>query len=430
MKAGNSDKDDNRIRISMISLLAFACGATNDISFGIIGDVYVVELIIVPFALLLLLLTRNGGIAVKTPIFWWFMLAGLITLIGYMLSDLIVGTEQWQYLRGWGRVVLMISSCASLMILAAQHRQNLWWFVLGMGVGGVVTLAASGVPIHVWKIGYGERVALILLILVGVLPRWLGLIITVAFGVLNIFLDYRILGGASFAVATVIWARSARPGASVRSFMHYSRFIAAGAAVSILLIMVLLYTMNQYSERREGSNVGRMAAITVSLSAIAESPIIGYGSWTVNEKFARILQQEIQKETDEGSRKSEVGGNIFRAHSQLLQAWVEGGVFGAVFFIFYGFTLAKALRWHALIRPLDKYTPVFLYLLVFGFWNLLASPFGGGQRILIALAVAVIATRSFEPQAKRRTQSLDAEKTDDSSTLIARRGYAAPKQHF
>lgn len=392
------DNEQSRITVTALGLLAFICGATSDISFGVIGDIYVVELALVPLALIMFLI-KGGGRAFKAPIFWGFLLAGLLTLIGYMISDLIVGTEQWQYLRGWGRVILLISDCAMLMILVALRRQNLWWFVLGMGVGGVIFLAVSGVSFHTWKLGYGERMSFIVLALVALFPRWLALVVVAGFGVLNIFLDYRNLGAASLVVAAVMWARSANPQRAIRTFGQYSRFLIVGFVVLVLLLLSLVFTENEYADRREASNVGRSAGIIVSLHAIAQSPIIGYGSWTVNEEFARMLAQEIQKEDKQAQVST---GNVFRSHSQLLQAWVEGGLLGAVFFLFYGYMLVKTLRWYSLIRPLDSFSPMLIFLVVLGLWNLLASPFGGGQRVMIALAVASAAAASFERLDKRR----------------------------
>jgi hypothetical protein len=397
----NNGNEQSQISVTLIGLLAFACGATNNILFNVIGEIYAAELILVLIALILLL-TRGSGGVLNARIFWGFLLMGLVTLIGYMISDLIVGTEQLQYLRGWGRVVLLISDFVALMILTVQNKQNLWWFTFGIGMGGVVFLAVSGVPIHVWKLGYAEPISLVVIALSVLFPRWLALVMIIGFGILDIFLDYRSLGALSLVVAAVMWARFARPQDAVRSFAQYSRFVIVGVIGSVVLVVSLLFTMGQHAERRESSNIGREARIIVSLHAIAQSPIIGYGSWTVNEEFARMLRQEIQEETDVSARKYQAAGKIFRSHSQLLQSWIEGGILGAAFFLFYGYTLIKTLRWCALIRPMDKYTPVFVYLLVVGLWNLVASPFGSSTRIWIALAVAVVAAVSLERQIKRR----------------------------
>jgi hypothetical protein len=328
------------------------------------------------------------------------MLAGLLTLAGYMASDLIAGTEQSRYLRGWGRIILLVSDCAALMILVALQRQNLWWFVLGMGVGGIVTLAIAGVPFDMWKLGYGERVALIIFTLAALFPRRLAFVAIAGFGVLNIFLDYRSLGAATLIVAVVMWARLVRPQEALRGFTGYFKFFVVGAVIAMLLVMSLLFTEEEYASRREISNVGRSAGIIVSLHAIAQSPIVGYGSWTVNEEFARMFQQEVQAGTQGFDGPRLHTGKTFRSHSQMLQSWVEGGLLGAAFFLFYGYTLVKAFRWHALIRPVDRLSPMFVYLLVFGMWSWIASPFGGGTRIVIALAVATAAIMSFDKLVK------------------------------
>src|SRR4030066_183482 len=147
-------KEQPIVRASLLALLSFLLGAAIDIKFGLVGELYIVEPILLLVAFLLLITKGSGG-AFRAPIFWAFVFSAVVTLTGYIISDLFVGSLPSQYLRGWGQIGLLASNCASLMILTAHNRQNLWWFMLGTGVGGIAYLAIQGVPLHTWKLGYG-----------------------------------------------------------------------------------------------------------------------------------------------------------------------------------------------------------------------------------------------------------------------------------
>ena len=159
-------------------------------------------------------------------------------------------------------------------------------------------------------------------------------------------------------------------------------------------------TEELYSGRREASNIGRSAAIIVSLRAIADSPLIGYGSWTINKKYANELQHEAQSQRNQAGNTSSNAGSGFQSHSQILQSWVEGGILGASFFLFYGYKLLQTIFWGAVRRPMDVFTPSFMFVLIQGFWSLIASPFLGFERLQIALVVGVIVIMSHERRSK------------------------------
>lgn len=397
-------KKQPMIQMSLLALVSFLLGAVNNISFDFVGQVYLVELALVVVVVFLLATGKSSG-AFRARIFWGFMFAIMLTLVGYMISDLSVGTESSQYLRGWGRVVLLLTDCATLMILTAHNRQNLWWFMLGTGVGGIIYLAANGVTINTWKLGYGEPISMLVLTLAPLfLPKRLALLALAGFGALNIVLDYRILGAVFITVAAIIWARPKHADLSAISFAKYAKltiilaFSLMGIAVSTLL------TQDEYAARRDASNVGRFAAITVAMRAIAESPIIGYGSWTINQKYADMVRREIEAKRDRSlARVQPLGwGSGFSTHSQILQSWIEGGLLGAAFFFVYGYQLVRAIHWYGLRRPVDIFSAAFTFTLIISLWSWMASPFNGSGRIQIAMAVAVIAATTYDRHRKLR----------------------------
>jgi O-antigen ligase len=205
--------------------------------------------------------------------------------------------------------------------------------------------------------------------------------------------DYRSIGALCLVVSAImLWQRARIQGGMGKNWLRSG--VIAAIAVAVLATLLWL-TQDQFSERRQQSNIGRYVGLLVAWRAINESPLIGYGSWAADERFGRMFKAEVERIDRDNPRSENVRRSLL-PHSQLLQAWVEGGVLGLAFFVFYGVRLVGALRWLAWKRPPDVMTPLFLYFLMSGLWNLFASPFLGFHRIYVALAVALIAVAAHE----------------------------------
>jgi O-antigen ligase len=87
---------------------------------------------------------------------------------------------------------------------------------------------------------------------------------------------------------------------------------------------------------------------------------------------------------------SSQGKESLGPHSQLLQAWAEAGLLGLMFFLYFGRLLVQGLWLLVFRRPLDVMTPLYLYYLLVGAWNLLLSPFTNLHRFDIGLALIII----------------------------------------
>ena len=398
-----------RVSISwgLMAGLAFICGLGELIHFDAIGKLYLPELLLPPLALLMLR-HRTLGTTLSLPLFRVFVATGLLMLLGYIASDLVAGTMPAQYLRGWGRVALLVFDFTAVMLLVARDRQNLWWLALGFGVGGTAYLLAHHVPFHRWKIGYGDQLVFVVLTASSLLRRrWCALSIG-AFGTLSVAMDYRSLGAACVLTAAIIWVRSEHFRAS-RKDPHRAMKLALGAVLASAVIAVALFSSNrEHAVRRDYSDVGRISRLVVAIKAVAASPILGYGSWTRNEKYAQEIQAERRKLGLEHRGPYNPHPELFRPHSEVLQAWVEGGVLGASFFLVYLVQLVKMSIWAASRRRLDRLTPLLLYLMIIGLWGVLESPFGGSARLQIALSVGALFVCAWERTAARRRWAISA----------------------
>lgn len=421
------------IRITGLGILCFLCGTTVDVRFDLGGGLFLIEPLIALLALQCLL-ALGPGKSFVAHLFLGFIVAGLVTFSGYLLSDLVAANEPAQFLRGWGRVGFLILDCSALMILAAHGRQNIWWLAVGIAVGGIASLGLAGAPISEWKSGYGEFVALLVVALAPLAPAPLAAAFVGSFGVLCMFLDYRSLGAVCLLVGmAMLWQPPINGGNALRRRLLIGLTMAI--AITAVIATVTL-TKEEFSERRQQSNIGRYAGIVVAWRAITESPLIGYGSWAADRRFGRMFQMEIaQLERENPSargdgRSSGSDNQSILPHSQILQACVEGGILGIAFFVLYGYHLFRGLHWFAVQGGKDRLRSLFVFLLMMGLWHFFASPFLGSKRIEIAMAVAVIFVaaheRRFQAGAMRALHARSGAVDPGGKAGVARLGAQRP----
>jgi hypothetical protein len=158
------------IRVTGIGLFVFLCGALQPLTLNLVGEIYAAELLL-PIVGIAALFDHGGDSVLRERLFRTFLLAIVVTLAGYMFSDLIRETRSDQYLRGWGRILLLTTDFVALTVLLGKDRRNLWWFAFGMGVGGVLYLRlVLHTPVAVWKFGYAEPMLLVAAALSSSLP--------------------------------------------------------------------------------------------------------------------------------------------------------------------------------------------------------------------------------------------------------------------
>ena len=377
--------------LGLAAVSAFCTGLLAREHIAIVGQFYLAEMVLPLLAILLLMFGRARAV-LTDRLFIGFALAGLVSLLGYLLSDLVAGTDATRALKGSGRVFILVVSGLSLIVLAAHDRRLPWWFLLGLAVGSMARLVLTGAALVAdWKLGWGHPLQILALAFGGAGPL-LAATASAGLGAVHILLDSRIQGVLAVVVAAILLgrARRGRPGpAAVRQLVLVGTLVLAFLGGAWLLLGA---TADDYGERRTLSNTARFAGLEVGIEAIVASPFIGYGSWTENPEFAEQLRRTIRERTDFQSRRRSMysSHDLFRQHSQILQAWVEGGLLGAGFFFFYGYWLVRTLAQQVTRIRFDRYYAVYLYTTMAGLWHLLMSPFGGQARLDIAVAVAVI----------------------------------------
>src|ERR1700741_3510781 len=387
-----------RIRVTALGVLSFLVGITASYKVILLGELYLAELLL-PLAGGAALFTRGATSILRVPLFRTLLSAMLVTFAGYVLSDLVRGSSADQYLRGWARVAVLATNFVSLCLLVGADRRNLWWYVLGTGVGGVLYLRlAFGLPLPVWKHGYAEYMTPAVVAASALLPAYLVVPAHLWLAWLSIRWDYRSHALIMILICALLWLRGRRqvPAVAMKAAL-------ALALVGVLVAAGLDFSASEYERgRREASNVGRSFGLMFGAEAILNSPLVGYGSWAKGEELtelaSEVLDRELGKKADAYSAGQQGSASI---HSQLLQSWVEGGVLGAVFFLVLGYQLLKWFPELAFRRPRDALTPILLLYTLSGVWHLLLSPFALGGRLLGALACSSLVLVALEKRARK-----------------------------
>lgn len=388
------------LRIGWMAFAVFVCGVASARAVNLIGEFYLGELLVIQLALFMMLFGRDRSL-LDVSAFGVFVQCAILMLAGYIVSDIYRETEPGQFLRGWARVILLTLDFIALAIVVARDRRNLWWFALGMGVGAIGQLLVRGVPMMDaagWKFGYSTPLAYLLACSAYFLPIKLMALAFVALGLWNIFMDFRIMGAICILIAAVMWVRANNPGGL--DGMQILKVILACGIAGAIVGTALYVTHEDYKRRRETSNVGREAGLKVALQGVIESPVLGYGSWPTDPRLVSLFQEEVVAQ-GEVRGESMAGEQVFTAHSQALQAWIEGGFLAALFFLYYGMKLVSTGFRVALQRRPDGYLPVFLLFLIYDTWHLFMSPFSGPTRLPIAVGIAIVVVCGLEAVRER-----------------------------
>jgi len=376
--------------VTFVGLVVFACGLAEPITVEILGRVYCAELLLPAAALVAVAL--GGAKLFRDRVFWILFLALLGMLLGYVVSDMFADTSSEHYLKGWGRVLFLISDFLALAIVTRQDKRNLWWFVLGVGLGGLVYFRfvehLASTHHAAWKFSYANHAILAVSALASLLPRGAAAAALLALGAWNMYLDARSFSAMCVAQAGIVWSRANGKGGKLLGKIKLS---AALAAAALVVLFLLNYTANEWSQqRRASSSVGRIIMLQVGVRLIALSPFIGFGSWGQSPQIASIVKDAYAASEDPVAKSYVVSGDVLGLHSQILQAWVEGGILAGVFFIIYIVGAGKALASVSLYRPWDYLSGPLVAILLSGLWHAMMSPFVATHRLDIAMALTAI----------------------------------------
>jgi hypothetical protein len=353
---------------------------------------------------------------------WMLVVAAAIWLSALVLTDVVRGTEFRDLIRGWARIgFLVVDFLALYWLLTTPRRFLVWLLAFSVGVGLKAVLVHQD-PATQWKFGLSAGAFFASASVVLLASRSSG---RAGAPVSAATLD--LLGLLTVAATAVSLALNAR--SSALAFLLAGMLVLAcrGKAlrrtlgslaarhvwVVALLAVAALYGVGRtYIAATQAGLLGEEARSRLqmqtldaadpvigligggrgeffaSVRAIADSPVIGHGSWARSAEYYGIYVDSLRRMGSEhmAMLAEYVGrrdGHVLPTHSHVLGAWVEAGLAGAAFWLLVAVTLVRAG-----VRALPNPTVigiVILCALPAQMWALAFSPLGADSRLLWAL---------------------------------------------
>jgi hypothetical protein len=390
----------------------FVFGAAGLYSINLIGALPGNEVLLL--ALLPVLLLAKGGRAFQRQYLPFYLVSGG-WLLGTLISDRYNGIPAFNSAKGIARVVFFILDFVALAIFLNRQTRRIVIFALSLAfvlIGSAVEF--SGDFSIQWKFGVSQGLSILALLGSSYLyakHRYrLCVLISVVLAGLNLNYGFRSQLGVHFVSAVLI----------MPLFAQSSRRQATQSPMRVLLLLTLAlgaaYAANasiKYAARHDffdeslnekflgqsegdyGVLVGGRPETLVAIQAILDRPIIGHGSFPFEMKYVQ-MKQDIQYEHgySDSDQAEETDAPVIPTHSHLTLAWVEGGIFGGICWIYILILIIRGLLRLTSLRP--QLAPLYSYLLVGFLWDIMYSPFGSVNRIRAAfyvlLSYSILAT--------------------------------------
>jgi hypothetical protein len=364
------------------------------------------------------------------------MLLGLLWLAALVATDMVRATAFDDFARGWSKVAVTLVSLIATALLLETDRRRMIMFAAGLVVGYTLTyllnpsVQAEAQP---WKFGIGMPVTLA----TALAATWMysrgspaGAALTMfAMALINGYMGHRSQAGVCLMTAVFITVQSRKT--TRRSGLGWRHAVLLVILTASAFGCVKLYeyaagegllgdTARQLyewqSEGTLGLFVGGRSGVFAGVTAIAESPWLGHGSWVMDSDIT-LRSAGFLRDSGYGTMgQMAVQDNAGMLHSHLVGAWVEAGILGAVFWAW--ILSLDARRLAALYQNKEALTPLIAYVGILLGWDILFSPFGAERRFVTPYYLVLLL--SFA-QLHRRTRLLQMSPIRNARDLAARR---------
>lgn len=408
--------------VSGWDFLAFIIPAVSFLEITIVGQLFVTELLLLA-ALPWLLRSHD-----RQPLPRWFVVAWAGWLISQIVTDVVVGSAFKDYARGWAGILFTFTNFAAIFFLVSTPRRARF-FAVGLataGFLGFLLFPTALTALDPWKWGLAFPVGLVLV--AGVSGRraarlpWLTVSLLALFGILNLVLAYRTLGGVSLLSAgyltlcfTIGGGHSAGKPSVFRAVLGLAFVAAAGIAIlgiySTAASQGLLGRGAQQKYLHQAGALGEILGgrpeLLASSQAIIDSPVLGHGSWARDPRYAALLV-EREKALGYHVTPEYVGADLIPTHSHLFGAWVWAGVLGAAFW----FAVGAAAVWLLanLYSSRVEVAPLLVFSAMLLLWDIAFSPYGSSGRVTApyALVLCLLGFRLLRDKAESRSLEMES----------------------
>lgn len=361
------------------------------------------------------------------PVEKTFYVLASVWLFTQILTDIYVQSDLEDYMRGWLRIIFFMINFTAVRVLVDRKFDRALFLLLAVSIGAALKFYVGSGNIEKtgelqldWKFGYGSAFT-VFTIYAGIQLsrileiRNLGTLAALGAAAINLSMNARSLFGQTvFAALTgpIMSARKSAKRISMTTILFAGVFVAGGGYLAVTAYSyaasegILGQAAKDKYNRQTDSGLGLLFSgrteLLGSLDAIADSPVVGYGSYARNAYYAdlRLLRlREAGMEVSSASAKA-VSDRI-PTHSFLFGAWVEAGFLGALFWMWVLYVTCKAML--QVLRQPNRYTSLLIFTAIALGWDILFSPFGLDRRIVIPVYLQImfllVASASSRPAA-------------------------------
>lgn len=387
----------------------YILGAAGIFSANLVGALPGNEVLLFP--VLPVLLLSRGARAFARQYLWFYVLM-LGWLLGTIVADFYVGSPAVSRVKGIARVVFFALDFMALAILINHKTRRMVIFALSIATVFLWYVTEfRGQFLLEWKFGGASALTILSLFVSSYYyarRRYrICIVIALVLSGLNLIYAFR-----SQMVVVLISTVLMLPIFTQRAGLRGGRPSAARNSLRIIVLLTLAcgsaYLASQaiqlaaerglfdyeLAQKFETQSQGKFGVLfggrpetLVAIQAIRDSPIIGHGSFAVDQRYIE-LKQDIQYEY--GYSDSDTPEDVYPTiptHSHLTMAWVESGILGGVLWIYILVLTIRAILRISLSRP--NLAPLYCYFLVNFVWDILYSPFGSVNRIWAAYVILI-----------------------------------------
>lgn len=368
------------------------------------------------------------------------LILGCFWLASQIVTDIVRHTSTADFARGWLKIIFTLAQFCVIWILVHNSQRRCILYVLGLALATVfrsVTFKSIFFILDPWKFGYAFPSAIGVLLLVNFLMRKrysvYFLIPIVLLAMVNVYEGFR---SEAFilmitAVVTHGYKSLRQSGKSLsrrRLVILAMTVLVAGAAVNWVYGYAASHfwlgetSYQKYEAEANGAGgvlLGGRSEILASSSAVADSPILGHGSWAKDPKYVWIMIQRLsalgyRTKGYNAEQQAESENGSIPTHSHIMSAWVDAGILGAVF---WAYILYLMMRFLLTLTGEEPFLPLAMFQVTLLIWDILFSPYGAERRFSVTFFVALVLAITYQ----KEQQKLRAR---ESATAFARPAFA------
>jgi hypothetical protein len=408
--AYSSDPAKTRSRALHLWVFAVGLGSATYLNLGMF----------LSFAEVLLLLTGGFALAKRAgylsrPAFAALLPMLFVMFLSVPLSEMVNGSESWQFLRGIPRAFSFLFSFIVLLVVFLDDRECIPPYLAGLSISQFVGLFyfkngfsvwhemnRGGTGEIDWKTGYNYPFNTLVLFIA--LTQYKRRPLLTILGILTAAIINIVMGSRSpglcmtigAVLALIHYLRCTTPHfklprrVSIAMFLVVGMVVAGSTAAAIYKYAALAGWMSDQqrdkflseSQSKYGMIGASRGSILATALAIYDKPILGHGSWALDTGNYTERADEILERKRIGNRRS---GRI-SFHSLLLGDWMQWGI---AFGVFWAWMLLRCIKY--LVFGIQSagadtaFLGVMVSLLV---WDIVFSP--AGNRTATAAFVAIM----------------------------------------